>query len=194
MTQTLIAYSASFANAYLDVNIHPTFQSGNKVFLPDNVLRIFQSQARGGADSWLTHTGMVFEVTNHMHMPAYCGVREFVTPEKDMIILPDWMHKNLFLVDGVSVKVRSVAPPKLAFMRVQPHESWDRVTKESGLDALTFLQVALENYVSVAVGDELVLTVGDCSMTVNVVSTRPKAPVCALFAGTSHTHMYSTVV
>ena len=38
---------------------------------------------------------------------------------------------------------------------------------------------------SVALGDEMVLTAGPCSMTVNVVSTRPKAPVCALFAGTT---------
>lgn len=62
---------------------------------------------------------MVFEVTNHLRMPAYCGVREFVCPEDDMIILPDWVHKSLFLEEGIAVRVRSVALPKLAFLRVQ---------------------------------------------------------------------------
>lgn len=57
------------------------------------------------------------------------------------------------------------------------------MTDQTGLDAQTFIQAAMENYVSVALGDEMVLTAGPCSMTVNVVSTRPKAPVCALFAG-----------
>ena len=84
---------------------------------------------------------MIFEVTNHLRIAAYCGVREFVTPEDDMIILPDWvrgadvvtavarvlthrccccqMHRNLFLREGIEVQVRSVAPPKLAFVTVQ---------------------------------------------------------------------------
>ena len=35
---------------------------------------------------------MIFEVTNHLRIAAYCGVREFVTPEDDMIILPDWVR------------------------------------------------------------------------------------------------------
>ena len=71
---------------------------------------------------------------------------------------------------------------------VQPHDSWERVTKETQLDPQTFLQLALENYVCVGIGDELVLNVARCSMTVDVVSTRPKAPICSLFAGTTHTH------
>lgn len=119
------------------------------------------------------------------------------------------MHRNLFLREGIEVQVRSVAPPKLAFVTVQvcsyascvsrshcprdvvllceeqPHQSWEKVTKAVGLDGQTFLQLALGNYVSVSMGDQLVLSVGDCSMTVNIISTRPKAPVCALFTSES---------
>ena len=140
--QKLYAYSGSFALMYLDVSVSSAFQSGNKVrqrllgarggrvadshtaschqaYLPEKVLTFFQSQSGRDNPGWLTHAGMVFEVTNHLRMPAYCGVREFVCPEDDMIILPDWVHKSLFLEEGIAVRVRSVALPKLAFLRVQ---------------------------------------------------------------------------
>jgi len=125
--QKLFAYSGSFAAQFLDVTVNDSFQFGNKVHLPEKVLTCLQRQGgyggRGG--SWLTHSGMVFEITNHMRMPTYCGVREFVTPESDMMIMPDWMHKSLFLKEGIAVNVRSVAPPKLAFLRVQVRCVWE---------------------------------------------------------------------
>ena len=155
-------YSGTFARTQLELKIPETFESGNKVLLPNAVLQNLQSNnstVSRTTSSELGGGGLTFEITTPIGISSYCGVLQFTAPMANMIVLPDWMMKNMFTRNGMEVKLRSVELPKLTFVKVQPRrKEWVNVVKNSGLDHQTFMQQALQRYVSFSRGDDITLS------------------------------------
>ena len=151
----------------MELKIPETFESGNKVLLPNAVLQNLQrsninnsTTMSRATSSELGGGGLTFEITTPIGISSYCGVLQFTAPMANMIVLPDWMMKNMFTRNGMEVKLRSVELPKLTFVKVQPRrKEWVNVVKNSGLDHQTFMQQALQRYVSFSRGDDITLSV-----------------------------------
>ena len=130
----------------------------------------------------LSGGGLTFEITTPIGMSSYCGVLQFTAPMDNMIILPDWMMKNMFSRDGMEVKLRSVELPKLTFVKVQPRrKEWANVVKNSGLDHQTFMQQALQRYVSFSRGDDIMLSAYGEEISFSVIEIKPECPAGRLY-------------
>ena len=110
----------------MELKIPETFESGNKVLLPNAVLQNLQRSNINNSTTMSRTTsselgggGLTFEITTPIGISSYCGVLQFTAPMANMIVLPDWMMKNMFTRNGMEVKLRSVELPKLTFVKVR---------------------------------------------------------------------------
>jgi len=204
---TFYCYSGSLARSVMRLRIPETFESGNKVLLPGSVLEKLQrrgagirsnssdglrSASSGGSDGGIGGGfgaimgggGLVFEITSPMGISSFCGVLQFNAPEDNMVIVPDWMMSNVFARNGMEVQLRCVELPKLSFLRVQPRkEDWSKIVKTTGLDPQTFMEQALQRYVSFSKGDDIFLSAYGEEMSFSVVEIKPNVPAGRLYDG-----------
>ena len=195
---TFFMYSGSIARNVMHMKIPETFESGNKVLLPGNLLeKLHSSGGRGafnrssssdettsGFASIMGGGGLVFEITTPMGISTFCGVLQFNAPESNLIVAPDWMIKNMFATDGMEVQLRSVELPKLTFLKVQPRKAdWSTLVAQTGMDPQTFMQTALQRYVSLSKGDAISLSAFGEEMPFTVIEIKPNVPAGRLFDG-----------
>eukprot|EP00753_Platysulcus_tardus_P007971 PLAT15547.1.p1 GENE.PLAT15547.1~~PLAT15547.1.p1 ORF type:complete len:806 (-),score=325.31 PLAT15547.1:38-2455(-) len=174
-------YSASFAQRELDVSLPSTFEKGNKIIMPGEALRTMDMYGQSHDDGdWVGSSGLTFEITTPIGMRSFCGVMQFTAPESDMIILPDWMMKSLYVGEGMEVRFRAVLLPKLASVVVRPLE---KKFLDIDVPQKTFLETALTNYTTLARGDVMSLSAFGHEIPFQVVGMKPDVPACALWSG-----------
>merc|ERR1711959_159716 len=98
---------------------------------------------------------MYFKLTTHNNVTTHVCPFEFqALPERDTVVLPTWLHKDLQLHEGEPVRMRCVKmhgqPVSMKFMPVS--------AAFSALDhPQTQLQWMLRRYGTVSVGDSIVV-------------------------------------
>jgi ubiquitin fusion degradation protein 1 len=109
----------------------------------------------------------------------YCGVLEFSSPE-GVCHLPHWMMESLALREGGRVTLRS-APrlPKGEFARFQPHtEAF--LDFASALGVRNVLELAMQHYSALAVGQTVLIQYGNDKYFLDVVEVKP-GPAISLY-------------
>jgi hypothetical protein len=159
------AYNSSFLPSE-----NKSLNDGDKIILNERVLR-----------NLMTHFGnkplpelVLFEIGPNYQgsLKVHCGVLEFSAPEISRAYLPLWMMQYLGLRDGDSIKLRLKQQlPRGTKVTFQPQESkFARISNPS--DTLAY---ALNKYVSLTEGSEIVLKHSSETYKVKVISVEPKS-------------------
>lgn len=80
-------------------------------------------------------------------------VLEF-SAEEGFVYVPEWMMKNLQLLEGSLVVLKYVNLPKGTFMKIQPH----RMNFIKLPDPKQVLETALKDFAFVTAGDTIMIT------------------------------------
>lgn len=109
----------------------------------------------------------------------YCGVLEFSSPD-GVCHLPHWMMESLQLREGGRVTLRS-APrlPKGDFAKFQPH-SEAFLDFASALGVRNVLELAMQHYSALAVGQTVLIQYGNDKYFLDVVEVKP-GPAISLY-------------
>uniref|UniRef100_A0A0D9XF68 Uncharacterized protein n=1 Tax=Leersia perrieri TaxID=77586 RepID=A0A0D9XF68_9ORYZ len=163
--QTYRCYSASSMNK-------PQLEGGDKVIMPASALYHLAS----------LHIDypMLFELGHYAaagdaddRRVSHCGVLEFVA-EEGVIIMPNWMIRNMALEEGDAVVVKSASLPKGTFVKLQPHTS-------NFLDLANpkaMLEKTLRSFTCLTTGDTIMVSYNNKQYNIDIVETKPASAVC----------------
>ena len=106
----------------------------------------------------------------------YCGVLEFSSPE-GVCHLPHWMMESLNVREGGRITLRS-APrlPKGDFARFQPHKE-EFLDFAMALGVRNVLELAMQHYSALAVGQTVVIQYGNDKYFLDVVEVNPGSAI-----------------
>lgn len=163
-----IVYSGSFAATYLHVALPQGFEYGNKVLLHTSVLEEIlrhemnylgeagsTSLALGhGSESNTDDSAMIFELLSHLGFSSFCGVREFTSPEPNIIIVPTETLLSMGVPEGSKIRLTRVSLPQVTSIVVQPHSSsFLELETTNGMEPKEFLEDSLTRYSVLSKGD-----------------------------------------
>jgi len=106
----------------------------------------------------------------------YCGVLEFSSPE-GVCHLPHWMMESLNVREGGRITLRSAPPlPKGDFARFQPHKE-EFLDFAMALGVRNVLELAMQHYSALAVGQTVVIQYGNDKYFLDVVEVNPGSAI-----------------
>lgn len=208
--KTMYLYSSSFALEVMAATVPTDFEAGNKVLLHSSILeQLVRSElpsiggvgrAGGGlqrAETFAGEEAMIFELTSHLGFPAYCGVRQFTSPEPDVVVVPMEMFASMGVPEGTEVRLRRVRLPPLTTAVFEPHTTNFYASETfAGLPPKEYLEASLHRYSCLQAGEVILCDGGNAEpgatpgFRFTVVAVQPHgAPAAALW-----TQGYSTTV
>ena len=112
-------------------------------------------------DAMTSEAAMVFELHSPLGFSTFVGVREFTSPEPDMIIIPPEMLANLGIVEGTQVRVTRADLPQLTSLVLQPHSTaFLDVEETTGCPPRDFLEMSFNNFSAFSPGETLLCSGG----------------------------------
>jgi hypothetical protein len=119
-------------------------------------------------DAMTSEAAMVFELHSPLGFSTFVGVREFTSPEPDMIIVPPEMLANLGIAEGTQLRVTRADLPQLTSLVLQPHSTaFLDVEATTGCPPREFLEESFNNFSAFAPGETLLCSGGTehCGMS-----------------------------
>ncbi|XP_059646428.1 uncharacterized protein LOC132293109 [Cornus florida] len=158
-------HESSFKQAYRcfplsDIN-KSHLEAGNRIIMPPSALDRLAFME--------VEYPLLFEIENPASgQVSHCGVLEF-NAEEGFIFLPNWMMKNIKLVEGELVIVRKTSPPKGTYMKIQPHTM--KFTSLTNPKAV--LEKAFRDFACMTIGDTTLITHNQEEHYLDMVETTP---------------------
>ena len=165
-----VSRSESFTIYDLPYNFQITFMARNaKKSGPP-------SQSRGTAVRGRRSKSQSNKASTTDSFIQYCGVLEFSSPE-GVCHLPHWMMESLNVREGGRITLRSAPPlPKGDFARFQPHKE-EFLDFAMALGVRNVLELAMQHYSALAVGQTVVIQYGNDKYFLDVVEVNPGSAI-----------------
>ncbi|CAK9166528.1 unnamed protein product [Ilex paraguariensis] len=160
-----------FEQAYRCYSLPPEkshLESGNKILMPPSALNRLVALE--------IDYPMLFEIQNpNTGRVSYCGVHEFIA-EEGLIFMPEWMMKNMKVLHGDLVVLKSASLHKGTYMKLQPHtKDFIELSNPKAV-----LEETLRSFSCLTIGDTIMITHGDKKFHIDIVETKPFSSVSVI--------------
>jgi hypothetical protein len=162
----LFVYSATAASTIFEGFFAPnSIEQGNRVLLPPSAADTIFNQP----DFTMP---LMFELRTKKDQRIYCGLLEFTAPEGSCIV-PEWILKSLFILEGSKCDIRCVNLEKGSFAKLQPHsKDFYNIKNHKAV-----FENVLRHFTTLTEGESIPLRYGNRVYMVEILELQPSTAV-----------------